>query len=186
MKRYRLTESKLRGMVGRAVRAALYEEIDTGQLPSALEKKQRRKESPREKEIRAELRKLRRLIGEYEEEGRDISKLQQRIDKLKKEAGFIKENRFRGIVHNAVGSVLRERIEEPSGDYDAYVLVDQASDEILGNYGADELDYAIQDANDRQDDSRAIGRFLVVGCRGNQYDLNDVVYDTNPEVDFKI
>ena len=96
------------------------------------------------------------------------------------------ENRFRGIVHNAVRSVLRERIEEPGGDYDAYVLVDQASDEILGNYGADELDYAIQDANDRQDDSGAIGRFLVVGCHGNQYDLNDVVYDTNSEVDFKI
>ena len=96
------------------------------------------------------------------------------------------ESKLRGMIREAVRSVLRERIEEPGGDYDAYVLVDQASDEILGNYGADELDYAIQDANDRQDDSRAIGRFLVVGCHGNQYDLNDVVYDTNSEVDFKI
>lgn len=72
------------------------------------------------------------------------------------------------------------RVKDDDEDYDGYVLVDQGTGAILGNYGADELNDAIQDA-----DNEGSGRFLVVGCHGNQYDLDDVVYDSNSGANFK-
>lgn len=98
----------LRGVVNEAINKVLSEEIDTGQVPSAWEKKHKKQESPEEREIRAKIRKLRRKISEYEEDGRDISGLQRRIAALKKKAGYTTESRVRGIVHETMKRMLTE------------------------------------------------------------------------------
>lgn len=104
----------LRGVVNEAINNVLSEEIDTGQVSSAWEKKHKKQESPEEREIRAKIRKLRRKISEYEEDGRDISGLQRQIAALKKKAGYTTESRVRGIVHETMKRMLAEtRFGEP-------------------------------------------------------------------------
>lgn len=85
----RLTEQDINRIVEKSIKRVLREEVDMGQIPSAQDKKsRRRKTSPREDEIRKQIRKLRQQIDRYEEEGKDIKPIQKQIDKLKKEAGF--------------------------------------------------------------------------------------------------
>ena len=104
-RRVRLTESDLHRIVRGTVKRVLNEEIDTGQVPSASERRRSKSpDSPKIREIEKKIRQLRRMIGEYDDEGKDISGLQKQIEKLKKEAGFTTESRIRGIVKR----VLRE------------------------------------------------------------------------------
>ena len=85
----RLRESELRDIISESVRRILKEEIDTGQVPSAWEKSQRKRiSSPNEEEIRKKIRRLRNMIEEYDDEGKDTSELTKQIAKLKKEAGL--------------------------------------------------------------------------------------------------
>lgn len=85
----RLTEQDINRIVEKSIKRILREEVDMGQIPSAQDMKSRRgKMSPREAEIRKQIRKLRQQIDRYEEEGKDIKPIQKQIDKLKKEAGF--------------------------------------------------------------------------------------------------
>lgn len=59
------------------------EEVDMGQVASASDRRSAAKVD--KSEIRKELRKLRNMIDEYEEEGKDTSALIKRIEKLKRE-----------------------------------------------------------------------------------------------------
>lgn len=84
-------------------------------------------------------------------------------------------------LHRVIKESVRRLISEDTNpEYDGYVLIDEASEEVIQNYSFDELQDAINDAK-----SMGRGRFLVVGCRGNEYDLNDVVFDSNPDSSYK-
>lgn len=84
-------------------------------------------------------------------------------------------------LHRVIKESVRRLISEDiNPEYDGYVLIDEASEEVIQNYSFDELQDAINDAK-----SMGRGRFLVVGCRGNEYDLNDVVFDSNPDSSYK-
>lgn len=85
------------------------------------------------------------------------------------------EQDLHNIVRKSVNRILRESF----GNYDSYVLVDEASEEILGNYGPDEMQDAIDDANN------GTGAYLVVGCRNGRYSLDDVVYDSSNGKSYK-
>lgn len=64
-------------------KAFMKEEVDMGQVASASNRRSAAKvDKP---EIRKELRKLRNMIDEYEEDGKDTSALIKRIEKLKRE-----------------------------------------------------------------------------------------------------
>ena len=64
-------------------KAFMKEEVDMGQVASASDRRSAAKVD--KSEIRKELRKLRNMIDEYEEEGKDTSALIKRIEKLKRE-----------------------------------------------------------------------------------------------------
>ena len=64
-------------------KAFMKEEVDMGQVASASDRRSAAKVD--KSEIRKELRKLRNMIDEYEEEGKDTSVLIKRIEKLKRE-----------------------------------------------------------------------------------------------------
>ena len=84
-------------------------------------------------------------------------------------------------LHRVIKESVRRLISEDiNHEYDGYVLIDEASEEVIQNYSFDELQDAINDAK-----SMGRGRFLVVGCRGNEYDLNDIVFDSNPDSSYK-
>lgn len=62
--------------------------------------------------------------------------------------------------------------------YDAYVLIDNYDESLLGTYN--HQDDAIEDAQDLEMQNK-YGSYTVVGCVGNEYDLDDeksVVYRT--------
>lgn len=104
-RRVRLTETDLH----RIIRNVLKEEIDTGQVLSASERRYSKStDSPKIREIEKKIRQLRRMIGEYEDEGKDISGLQKQIKQLKKQAGFTNESLIRGIIRKSVKNVLKE------------------------------------------------------------------------------
>lgn len=86
------------------------------------------------------------------------------------------EARLKRIINESVKKVL---MEYNTGDeYDGYVLIDEASEEILGNYGPYDKSDAMNDADNMAENG---GRYLVVGCVGNEYSLDDVVYDTDKD-----
>lgn len=82
----KLKESELKRMISETVRRILKEEVDTGQVPSASEK---RSTSPSAPDIRKKIRALRNKIDDYNEEGKDTSELKKQIDKLKKKKRFL-------------------------------------------------------------------------------------------------
>ena len=84
----RLTEQDLHRIVKESVKRVLNEEVDMGQVPAASERRQGRTVGPKEEAIRKEIRHLRHLIGEYEDEGKDITPLQKKIDALKRQCGY--------------------------------------------------------------------------------------------------
>lgn len=88
----------------------------------------------------------------------------------------ITETELRRIISETVHRALAESF---GGDgYDAYVVVDEASGEIIGNYATSDREEAISDAEDM---ARGGGRYMVLGCVGNEYSFDDVVYDTDPD-----
>ena len=100
-------ESCVRSIVKESIRKVLKEEVDTGQVPSASEK---RSTSPSAPDIRKKIRALRNKIDDYEKEGKDISELQKQIVKLKKEAGFCESaNRMQTIISESIKKVLNEK-----------------------------------------------------------------------------
>lgn len=54
--------------------------------------------------------------------------------------------------------------------YDAYVLIDNSDEALIGNYN--DMNDAIEDA-DYYARNNKYGSYSVVGCIGNEYDLND-------------
>ena len=84
----RLTESDLHRIVKESVNRILSEEVDTGQVTPAHERNMMHHTSPREEEIRKKIRKLRAMIGDYEDENKDTSELVKQLKRLKKEAGY--------------------------------------------------------------------------------------------------
>jgi hypothetical protein len=103
----KLKESELKRMISETVRRILKEEVDTGQVPSASEK---RSTSPSAPDIRKKIRALRNKIDDYNEEGKDTSELRKQIDKLKKEAGFCESaNRMKTIICESIKKVLNEK-----------------------------------------------------------------------------
>ena len=114
-----MDENVIRKVVSESIRNILKEEIDTGQVSSASEK---RSTSPSVPEIRKKIRALRNKISDYEEEGKDISELQKQITKLKKEAGFCEStNRIQTIVSESIKSVLKESFMDDLKTNVAYV-----------------------------------------------------------------
>ena len=112
-------ENVIRKLVSESIRKTIKEEIDTGQVPSASEK---RSTSPSAPEIRKKIRALRNKISDYEEEGKDISELQKQIVKLKKEAGFCEStNRIQTIVSETIKKVLKEAFMDNLKTNVAYV-----------------------------------------------------------------
>ena len=61
--------------------------------------------------------------------------------------------------------------------YDAYVLVDDSCDAVIGNYGPDGKEEAISDAKKQYNRTRG-GSFSVFGCENDMYDEDSLVYCT--------
>ena len=83
----RLTEGDLHRIVKESVKRILSEEVDMGQVPSVSDRQPRSLDS-KEEAISKQIRHLRKLIDEYESEGKDIKPLQDKIKHLKKQAGY--------------------------------------------------------------------------------------------------
>ena len=84
----RLTEQDLHKIVKESVKRILREEVDMGQVPAASERRQRCEIDPKEEAIRKQITHLRKLIAQYDEEGKDITPLQNKIKALKKQANY--------------------------------------------------------------------------------------------------
>lgn len=109
-----------------------------------------------------------------------------------------RDESLRRTVADTLHSVLMERYGEDSSwyarqesdpgigsemcPYDSYVVVDEATEEILGNY--DDESEAVADADEMSSVGR--GRYLVIGCNGGVYSFDDVVHDTDPDVSYKL
>lgn len=55
---------------------------------------------------------------------------------------------------------------------DGYVIVDMSDESVRGNYDADSLDDAIDDADEMLQKNRR-GSYWVVACYGDEYDLEN-------------
>ena len=84
----RLTEADLHRIVKESVNRILSEEVDTGQVMPAYERNMKRYTSPSEEEIRKKIRKVRKMMDDYEDENKDTSELVKQLLMLKKEAGY--------------------------------------------------------------------------------------------------
>lgn len=77
-----ITESRL----DQIIRQTIKEEIDTGQLSSASERKGKRKESDKEREARKKLRDLRKRI--YDADDKELKRIHSQIDSIQREMGW--------------------------------------------------------------------------------------------------
>lgn len=85
----RLTENDLHRLIEKTVKDMLSEEVDMGQVSSVQDKRDRRREESKDiQDIRKEIHRIRRKIGEYEKLGKDTSALTDRIKTLKKQANM--------------------------------------------------------------------------------------------------
>lgn len=108
LNRVGMDENIISKAVKESIRKTIKEEIDTGQVPAASER--RHSTSPSSPEIRKKIRSLRNKISDYEEEGKDTSDLTKQIMKLKKEAGFCEStDRIQNIVSESIKKVLNEK-----------------------------------------------------------------------------
>lgn len=97
----------------------------------------------------------------------------------------LNETTLRKMISESISKVLREgELDFLGGNefkwdngYDAYVLVDDSCDAVIGNYGPEGKEEAISDAKKQYSRTRG-GSFSVFGCKNDMYDEDSLVYCT--------
>ena len=104
---------------------------------------------------------------------------------MEKTAIKLNETTLRKMISESISRVLREEELDFLGGnefkwdngYDAYVLVDDSCDAVIGNYGPEGKEEAISDAKKQYSRTRG-GSFSVFGCKNDMYDEDSLVYCT--------